>query len=167
LNLKNYDGFWISLIKNRPGDLVWLANNLFLPPSALCQIKFHPCVYRDPVYFPGLASIIRECLFKTARIRSDVRNYKSDKDRPAIECLLIEKLAAPILELADRRLAHSAAVAVGKIEAPQFVYPFRFACVRSFQSGTGPVLDGQHESRKMPNAAAYWESFYFQGFCQL
>src|SRR5947199_7898112 len=59
---------------------------------------FHPGVGRDPVYFPGLASIIRECLFKTARIRSDVRNNKSNKDGSAIECFLTEELAASILD---------------------------------------------------------------------
>src|SRR5437870_7619957 len=79
---------------------------------------FHPRVFRDPVYFPGPPSIIRECLFKTARIRSDVRNYKSDKDGSAIECFLTEELTAPIFELPDRGLGEGAAVAVGKIEAP-------------------------------------------------
>jgi len=79
---------------------------------------FHPGVGRDPVYFPGLASIIRECLFKTARIRSDVRNNKSNKDGSAIECFLTEELAASIFELANSGLAHGAAAAVGKIEAP-------------------------------------------------
>jgi len=48
------------------------------------RLIFHPCVYRDPVYFPGLAAIIRECLLKTARIRGDFRDNKSNKDGSAI-----------------------------------------------------------------------------------
>jgi len=78
----------------------------------------HACVGRDPVYFPSLASIIRECLFKAARIRSDIRHDKSNVDGSAIQWFLIEKLAASILEPADRGLSHGSVVAVRKIEAP-------------------------------------------------
>jgi hypothetical protein len=44
-------------------------------------------------------------LFKTARIRSAVRNHKSNKDGASVERLLIEELSASILEPADRGLA--------------------------------------------------------------
>jgi hypothetical protein len=64
-------------------------------------LVFHPRVYRDPVYFPSLAPVIGKRLFKTARIRSDIRDDKSNKDGPPIECFLAIKLAAPILEFAD------------------------------------------------------------------
>ena len=57
-------------------------------------------------------------MFKTARIWSDVRDNKSNIDGSAIECFLVVKLAASILELADRGLAHGPAAAAGKIEAP-------------------------------------------------
>src|ERR1700730_2788717 len=79
------------------------------------RLSLHPCVYRDPVYFPGLAPIIRERLFKTARIRSDVRNNKSNKDGSTIECFLVEELPASIFELPYRGLAHGTAAAVGEI----------------------------------------------------
>src|ERR1700735_5404149 len=82
------------------------------------RFNLHPCVGCDPIHFPGLAAVVRKRLFKVARIRSDVRDNKSNKDGSGIECFLIEKLAASILELADRGLAHSTAVTVGKIEAP-------------------------------------------------
>ena|SRR5216683_4266349 len=78
----------------------------------------HPCVGRDPVHFPSLASIVREGLLKTARIRRDVRYNEPNKDGSAIQCFLVVEFAASILELADRGLAQSAVVAVGKIEAP-------------------------------------------------
>ncbi len=50
----------------------------------LVRLIFHPRVCRDPVHFPGLASIVRECLFETARIRSDARDYKPNKDGSAL-----------------------------------------------------------------------------------
>jgi hypothetical protein len=78
----------------------------------------HACVGRDPVYFPSLAPIIRECLFKAARIRSDIRHDKSNVDGSAIKAFLVEKLGAPIVELADRGLVQGTVDAVGKIEAP-------------------------------------------------
>src|SRR5207253_704860 len=62
--------------------------------------------------------IIRECLFEAARGRSYLRYNKSNQDGPAVKRLLVVKLAAPILELADGRLAQRARTAVGKIEAP-------------------------------------------------
>src|ERR1700723_4671965 len=82
------------------------------------RFNLHPCVGCDPIHFPSLASVVRERLFKVARSRSDVRYNKSNRDGSGIECLLIEKLAASILELPDRGLTHSSAVTVGKIEAP-------------------------------------------------
>src|SRR5258708_17613174 len=53
-----------------------------------------------------------------ARFRRDIRNHKSDKNGSAIQCLLVVKLTAYILELTDRRLAHAPGAAVGEIEAP-------------------------------------------------
>src|SRR6185295_15052166 len=78
----------------------------------------HSGVYRDPVYFPGLAAIIRERLFKPARIRSDVRNNKANKDGSTIERLLVVELTTSIFELADCGYAQATATAAGKIETP-------------------------------------------------
>ena len=85
-----------------------------------CDLRsiFHACVRGDPIHLPGLPSILRESLFKTAGIWSDVRYNKSYKDSSAIQRFLIEKLAPPILELTDRGWAQGAVAAVGKIEAP-------------------------------------------------
>src|SRR5258708_6280558 len=57
-------------------------------------------------------------MFKVAGIRRDVRDDKSNQDGPSAQCLLIEKLAAPVLELANRGLAQGATGAVGEVEAP-------------------------------------------------
>src|SRR6266568_3566494 len=88
--------------------------------SSVRFVRFilHPRKCHHPVRFPGLAPIIRECLCKAARIRSDVRKAISTKDGSAMKCFLVEKLAAAILELADHGLAHGTVVAVGPIEAP-------------------------------------------------
>src|SRR5712691_3522682 len=80
----------------------------------ICQ----PCVCRDPVHFPSLASIVREGLFKTAGTRRDVRYHEPNQDGSAIQCFLVVEFATSSLEFADRGLAQSAVVAVGKIEAP-------------------------------------------------
>jgi hypothetical protein len=48
----------------------------------------------------------------------DVRPDHPNQDGSAIEWLLIEKLAAPILELADGGHAQGTAAAAGKILAP-------------------------------------------------
>src|ERR1700676_1006309 len=79
---------------------------------------FHPSVGRYPIHFPSPASIIRERLFKTARIRSDVGDNKSNKDGAAIQCFLVKKLTAASSKLADGGFAHGATPAVGKIEVP-------------------------------------------------
>ena len=76
---------------------------------------FRPCIYHDPVYFPGLAPIIRERLFKTAGSWGDVRNNKSNQDGAAIERILVEELSSSIFELADRWWVQGAFVDVGKI----------------------------------------------------
>jgi len=75
-------------------------------------------------------------LFKTARVRFDIRDDKADKDGSAIKWFLIKKLAATIFEFTDRRLAHGATAAARKIETPLVrlrivepqVYPFDVAC---------------------------------------
>src|SRR5260370_37222804 len=110
----------------KPASKIWLIVSQSCDPLSgrrrssvrFVRFIFHPCVRRDPVHFPSLASIIRERLFKMARIRSDVRNNKSNKDGSAIQCFLVAKLATSSPEIADRGLAQCTAVAVGKIEAP-------------------------------------------------
>jgi len=86
--------------------------------SSFVGFILHPRVYRDPVDLPGLAPVIRECLFETARIPSDVRPDISHENGSPVQCFLIEELAAPILELTDRGLAQRAAAAVGRVETP-------------------------------------------------
>jgi hypothetical protein len=78
----------------------------------------YPCVRRNPVHFPSLASIVGEGLFETAGIWSDIRDKKTNKDRSAIEYFLVQELAVSILEFADCGLAQGTAVAAGKIETP-------------------------------------------------
>src|SRR5437899_585972 len=97
----------LSLFGPRNWPIRFLLSNS-LPsmwPSSVPFVGFcHSCVCRDPVHFPGFATVIRECLFETARVRSDVRNYESNKNGSAIQCFLVEKFTASILELADRGL---------------------------------------------------------------
>ena len=64
-----------------------------------------PGLVRDPVDLPGLASVIRVGLLEVSRVRRDLRPDKSNIDSSALPQLLIVKLAAPILELANGRLA--------------------------------------------------------------
>src|SRR6202035_573922 len=79
---------------------------------------FHPRVGRDPVDLPGLASVVREGLLEMARRRSDVRDDEPHANGSAIQGLLIEELAASLLEFTDRGLAQGAVIGVGVIEAP-------------------------------------------------
>src|SRR5215471_19696174 len=85
---------------------------------ALVGSIFHSRVYRDPVHLPDLAPIVRECLLKSARVGSNVRNNESNKDSSAIKHLLVIKLAAPIFKGADCGLAQTTALAVGEIKTP-------------------------------------------------
>src|ERR1700730_4239883 len=86
----------------------------------LVRFIFHPRLIRNPVDFPGFASIIRERLFKVGRILGDVRPSKSNQDRSTVRArwFHVEKLAASILEFADRGRSHGTAFARGPIEAP-------------------------------------------------
>src|SRR5260370_35782765 len=80
----------------------------------------YPCLVRDRVYFPGLASILRERLFEVGRICVGLRPNKSNQDGSAIRArwFRVVKLAASILEFADRGRAHGSALAGGPIEFP-------------------------------------------------
>src|SRR5260370_10315158 len=93
---------------------------LCLPRTSMRFIifVFHPRVCRDPVDFPSLTSVFRKRLFKAARIRGDVRDNKSNENGAAVQCFLVDKLTASIVEFADRGLTQRTAVTVGKIEAP-------------------------------------------------
>src|SRR5271155_4773066 len=74
---------------------------------------------RDPIHFPGLASVVREGLLEVRRIRGDVRPDVANQDRSALECVLSIKLAAPILEFAHlRRAVYEANLAVSPIQTP-------------------------------------------------
>jgi len=106
-----------------------LRGDLFLPPrqnptfnnylaTLFPRLAIHARISRDPVYFPCLAAVLREGLFEMAGVWRDVRNHEANENRPAVEHLLIEKLAASILELANRRRAHRTSAAVGEVEAP-------------------------------------------------
>ena|SRR6266496_3748112 len=88
--------------------------------SSVRVVRFitHPRVCGNPIRFPCLTSVVRERLFKVARVGSDIRYHESNQNGAASECFLIEKFATSIFELANRGLAHAAAVAVGKVEAP-------------------------------------------------
>src|ERR1035438_2534128 len=77
-----------------------------------------PCLIRNPIHFPSLASIIRERLLKVGRIRGCVRPNESNKNRFVIQCVLAEKLAVPVLELASLGCDHGSVLAVGPVKAP-------------------------------------------------
>src|SRR5262249_12840178 len=85
---------------------------------ALARPIFHPRVYRDPVYFPSFAPVIRERLFKSARIEGNVRDNESNKDGSTIEHFLVVKLTTPIFEAANCGLTQSTALAIGEIKTP-------------------------------------------------
>src|SRR5450432_1444324 len=75
-------------------------------------------VLRDPVQFPGLAAIVRKCLLEETRRRSDFRPNIPNEYHPSVEDLLIEKLAAAVLEFTHGRNAQRATSAIRRIEAP-------------------------------------------------
>src|ERR1700683_3232598 len=80
---------------------------------------FHPCLIRNPIHYPSLASIVRERLLKVSRTGRKVRPNISNKDRSAIKGVLTEKLAASILELADLRWpGDGARLTIGPIQTP-------------------------------------------------
>ena len=81
------------------------------------RFTFHSCVCVDPIYFPTLTPVVRECLFKTTRILSDVRPEPSNKNRSAIKWFLVKKLAPSILKFPDHRLVDGTVVAGGPIVA--------------------------------------------------
>src|SRR5258708_19259382 len=80
----------------------------------------YPCLVRDPVYFPGFATILRERLFEVRRIRVGLRPNESNQDGSAIGArrFRVVKLAASILEFPDRGHAHSSALAVRPLQPP-------------------------------------------------
>ena len=82
----------------------------------VCCFYSFKCHY--PVCFPGLAFVIRECLFETGRIRRDVHETVSNKDHSVIELFLIDKYTTAIFKLPYRGYAQNARVAIGPIEAP-------------------------------------------------
>src|SRR5580704_9009505 len=81
---------------------------------------WHPCLIRNPIHFPGLASIIGEGLLKVRRIRSDLRPDKSTQDGSTVRAgrFRVKKLSASILEFADRGRPQGPAFAGGPIKAP-------------------------------------------------
>src|SRR4029453_5502682 len=72
----------------------------------------------DPIRLPSLASVIRECLFKAARIRSDVPKPISRENHSAIEFLLVEEFATTILEFANHWFVDYTVAAIRPIQAP-------------------------------------------------
>jgi len=78
----------------------------------------YPYLVRNPIYFPRLAPIIRERLFKVGRIRGQVRPNESNEYSLAINRILGEELTASILEFADLWRVKYADFAVGPIQAP-------------------------------------------------
>src|SRR6266404_7296092 len=110
----------------KPASKIWLIVSQSCDPlsgmrrASVRFVRFmvHPCLVRDPVDFPSLASIIRVGLFEVGCVRGGVRPNKSNQDNFALPCVLGVKLTASILELADLRRVNSAVLAVGPIESP-------------------------------------------------
>jgi hypothetical protein len=129
---------------------------------SLARIIVRPGVYRDPVHFPILTSILREGLFKAARIRSDVRDNKSNKDGPAIQWFLIVKLTASIFEFADGGLAQDAAIAICKIEAPLVGFGIVQAQVQTLEVTCWAIRHELHQiAAAIPNFADHAGAIIF------
>src|SRR6202012_942450 len=88
------------------------APNCTLPPA------LDAGVHRNPVDFPGLAAVVREGLLEAARIGGNVRPDVPYQDAPAVDRLLVEELAAAVLEFAYGGNAQAAAVGIGRVQAP-------------------------------------------------
>src|SRR6202043_1060364 len=70
-----------------------------------------PCLVGDPVHFPGLAAVTRECLFEVGRIGGHARPFVANEDGLAVDRVLGEELTASILEGADLGRVHDAVLA--------------------------------------------------------
>ena len=88
--------------------------------SAFCRIRRSLACPSRPSSFPRSCPHHQRMPVQRSgpRIRSDVRDDKSHEDGTAIKRFLVEKLAASILEFADRRLTQGTVFTVGEIEAP-------------------------------------------------
>ena len=76
---------------------------------ALWQVRLSPVCLSRPNLLPMSGPVVRECLFKAARIRTAARYNKSHKDRPTVKQFLAVELTAPIFELARHGFAQGAA----------------------------------------------------------
>src|ERR1700722_1238109 len=83
-------------------------------PSLVLDASIH----RDPIYFPGFATIVRKRLLETTRICGYVLPDIFDQDHAAVKFFLIEKFAAAVLEFADGWNAEGSYAAVREVQAP-------------------------------------------------
>ncbi len=120
----------------------------------------HSRVYSDPIQFPGLAAIIRKRLFKPARIGSDVRDDKSNKDGSTIQRFLVKELTASIFELSDCGYAQATATAARKIETPLARFGIVQAQVQAFEVTCRTIRGELHQiGAAIPNLSDYGRAF--------
>src|SRR5580692_11541111 len=77
-----------------------------------------PGVVRDPIHFPGLAVVGGEGLLEVTRVGRDGGDHEADEDGAAVEGLLVQELAAPLLEFAHCRYAEATAPTARDIQTP-------------------------------------------------
>src|SRR5581483_11967240 len=73
---------------------------------------------RHPVHLPSLSAVDGKGLLEVRGCRADIGPHAPHHDGSSVIRLLVVKLAAPILEFADARLAQFALAAVGEVETP-------------------------------------------------
>src|SRR5580700_4360297 len=83
----------------------------------------NPSHFHDPVGFPGLAPIKRECLFPLCRGGGDLRPNKPDADRPSSILIVAVEFPTPVLESARDRRRQSAVPVRHPVQRPFFRFP--------------------------------------------
>ena len=88
--------------------------------KSVCFVRFllYSGLIRNPVNFPGLAAIIRECLFEVWLTRVGVQPKKANQNGSAVQRILGVKLAAAVPELPDLGYDQGAVLGIGPIEPP-------------------------------------------------
>src|SRR6266487_331310 len=105
----------------------------------------YPRIYRHPVHLPRLPSIVRERLLEPIGVRRNVGEHIADENSAPAEVLLIEKLPAPVPELADRGHAQRSGGTVGKVQAPLMGLRIVEPQGEAFDAARGPIDDELHQ----------------------
>src|SRR5271156_1318569 len=88
-------------------------------PRSLGSASFlHPRTVVDPICFPRLSAVCRECLFKVSAGRAYVMPHIPDVDCSTLKSILSVKLPVFVVELSDLRWIKHSSFYPGAVNAP-------------------------------------------------